>query len=348
MAATESSSVFAFAIGVTRENARGAIIDCFFPAPQKTPDPAVADVIVAHFAGGASEASPDTVHRFIDALSQVAGDKVAVQAARYRQLLEADRPMTAVRLDGDGPINGTEEAYLKLHLLSHRLALPNSLNLDGIFAHLPNVAWTNRGAVDPADLTQVLLAARLAGDHIEVMGVDKFPKMTNYVVPSGVRIADASRIRLGAYLGEGTTVMHEGFVNFNAGAMGPNMLEGRVSQGVVIGPHSDLGGGSSTMGTLSGGGEIKISVASHCLIGANAGTGISLGDRCTIEAGLYITAGTRVAVKDEHGETVGTVKARQLSGYSDLLFIRNSVNGQIECRTNRKAIELNETLHAHN
>ena len=346
--AAQPSSVFAFAIGVTRENSRGAVIDCFFPAPLKAPDPAVADVIAAYFGSGAGAASPDTVHRFIDALSQAAGDTVAVQAARYRQLLEADRPMTAVRLDADEPIAGTEEAYLKLHLLSHRLALPNSLNLDGIFAHLPNVAWTSRGAVDPADLTQVLLAARLAGEHIEVMGVDKFPKMTNYVVPSGVRIADASRIRLGAYLGEGTTVMHEGFVNFNAGAMGPNMIEGRISQGVVVGPHSDLGGSSSTMGTLSGGGEIKITIGSYCLIGANAGTGIPLGDRCTIEAGLYITAGARVAVIDEHGDTVGTVKARDLAGGSDLLFIRNSVTGQIQCRTNRKAIELNETLHAHN
>src|SRR5690606_5253173 len=186
-------------------------------------------------------------------------------------------------------------------------------NLENVFAHLPTVAWTSRGAVDPGELEPALVRARLAGEHLEVLSVDKFPKMTNYVVPSGVRIADASRIRLGAYLGEGTTVMHEGFVNFNAGALGPNMLEGRVSQGVVVGPHSDLGGGSSTMGTLSGGGEIRITIGSHCLIGANAGTGIPLGDRCTIEAGLYITAGTRVALVDEAGESVRVVKARELA-----------------------------------
>jgi len=178
--------------------------------------------------------------------------------------------------------------------------------------------------------------------------VDKFPKMVNYVVPTGVRIADASRIRLGAYLGEGTTVMHEGFCNFNAGALGPNMVEGRISQGVVIGSGTDLGGSASTMGTLAGGGEIVISLGKNCLIGANAGTGIPLGDRCTIEAGLYITAGSVVTLVDEQGERAGQVKARDLAGGSDMLFIRDSVSGQVLCRTNRKAIELNEALHAHN
>ena len=181
-----------------------------------------------------------------------------------------------------------------------------------------------------------------------MFSVDKFPRMTNYVVPSGVRIADGSRIRLGAYLGEGTTVMHEGFLNFNAAALGPNMVEGRISQGVIVGAHSDLGGSSSTMGTLSGGGSIRITIGENCLLGANAGTGIPLGDRCTIEAGLYITAGTRVMLLDEHGAEVRRVKARELAGASDLLFIRNGLTGQVECRTNRKAIELNELLHAHN
>ena len=346
--ATRATSVFAFAIGVTRTNARGATIDCYFPAPLKTPEPAVAKAITGHFTAGMAVVTPEAVRPFVDHLAAAGGEPIARAAARYRQLLEADRPLTAVRLDADEAISSTEAAFLKLHLLSHRLALPNSLDLNGIFAHLPTVAWTSRGAVDPAELEQLLLAARLADEHVEVMGVDKFPKMTNYVVPSGVRIADASRIRLGAYLGEGTTVMHEGFVNFNAGALGPNMLEGRVSQGVVVGPHSDLGGSSSTMGTLSGGGDIRITIGSHCLIGANAGTGIPLGDRCTIEAGLYITAGTRVTVMDEHGEMVGTVKARELAGSSDLLFIRNSENGRVQCRTNRKAIALNQALHAHN
>lgn len=356
--ADNASSVFAFAIGVTRENARGATIDCYFPAPLKDPEPALADVIRAHFDGGTHTVVPDSVDAFVNAVTHAAGDAAAGDAAagdalasliaRYRQLLDADRPLTAVRLDNDVPIAATAEAYLKLHLLSHRLALPNTLNLEGIFEHLPTVAWTSRGAVDPRELEQVLLGARLAGDHVEVTGVDKFPRMTNYVVPSGVRIADASRIRLGAYLGEGTTVMHEGFVNFNAGALGPNMLEGRVSQGVVVGEHSDLGGGSSTMGTLSGGGGIRITIGNNCLIGANGGTGIPLGDRCTIEAGLYITAGTRVSVVDENGQEIKSTKARELAGASDLLFIRNSETGQIQCRTNRRAIELNEALHAHN
>jgi 2,3,4,5-tetrahydropyridine-2,6-dicarboxylate N-succinyltransferase len=345
--AHEPQPVFAFAVGISRENASGKTIDCYFPAPLKNPGIAAARAITGHFGRGAGAVSPAALRKFVDHIDGAAEIPAAV-ADHYRQLTESDRPLLAIRLDADVAIESTAEAYLKLHLLSHRLALPNSLNLEGIFAHLPNVAWTNRGAIDPGELEHAQLAARLRGEHLEVMGVDKFPKMTNYVVPSGVRIADASRIRLGAYLGEGTTVMHEGFVNFNAGALGPNMVEGRISQGVVIGAHSDLGGSSSTMGTLSGGGAIKITIGSNCLIGANAGTGIPLGDRCTIEAGLYITAGTRVTVRDESGETVGIVKARELAGNSDLLFIRNSLNGQIECRTNRRAIELNAALHAHN
>ena len=253
-----------------------------------------------------------------------------------------------VRLDTDAPSNGTEEVYLKLHLLSHRLRLPNTLNLDGIFAHLPNLAWTSAGPIEVNELPSALMNARAQGLNLEVFSVDKFPKMVNYVVPTGVRIADASRIRLGAYLGEGTTVMHEGFVNFNAAALGPNMIEGRISQGVIVGAGTDLGGSASTMGTLSGGGNIIVSIGENCLIGANAGTGIPLGDRCTIEAGLYITGGTPIAVFDETGQQVRLVKGRELAGNSDMLFIRNSQNGQVICRTNRQAIELNDALHAHN
>jgi 2,3,4,5-tetrahydropyridine-2,6-dicarboxylate N-succinyltransferase len=192
------------------------------------------------------------------------------------------------------------------------------------------------------------LAARLRGEHLEVQSVDKFPRMVNYVIPAGIRIADASRVRLGAYLGDGTTVMHEGQVNFNSGTRGPNMVEGRISQGVIMDAGTDLGGGASTMGTLSGGGTIRVSLGKNCLVGANAGTGIPLGDRCTIEAGLYITASTPVTVIDEHGETVKRVKARELAGGSDMLFVRNGLNGQVQCRTNRKAIALNEALHANN
>ena len=188
----------------------------------------------------------------------------------------------------------------------------------------------------------------MEGNPLSVNCVDKFPKMTDYVVPSGVRIAHTARVRLGAYIGEGTTIMHEGFVNFNAGTEGPNMIEGRVSAGVFVGAGSDLGGGASTMGTLSGGGNIVISVGKECLLGANAGIGIPLGDRCTVESGLYITAGTKVALLDDNGQPAGEAKARDLAGKSDLLFRRNSLTGTVECLTNQSVVELNEALHASN
>ncbi len=332
------SKVFAFGVGLANTNTSGAVLDCLFPQPALNPSSEM-EAAALRFATGTSTVDPAEV-----ASANADCDRQLVPSA----LLEADRPLTVVNLAADGPIEDTAQAYLKLHLLSHRLTLPNTLNLDGIFAHLPNLAWTSAGPIEPEALTDALIHARARGEHLEVMSIDKFPKMVNYVMPSGVRIADASRIRLGAYLGEGTTVMHEGFCNFNAGALGPNMVEGRISQGVIIGEGTDLGGGASTMGTLAGGGEIVITLGKHCLIGANAGTGIPLGDRCTIEAGLYITAGTVVTVVDEDGEEVRKVKARELAGGSDMLFIRNSVNGQILCRTNRKAIALNEALHAHN
>ncbi len=328
------SEVFAFAVGLANTNASGDVLDCLFPQPFLRPQ---GDVLAAarSFTAGTQTVTPEAVRD--------AGADLAPSA-----LLENDKPLTVVRLDSDAEIASTAEAYLKLHLLSHRLTLPNTLNLDGIFAHLPNLAWTSAGPIEVDALGDALLEARLAGEHLEVMSIDKFPKMVNYVMPSGVRIADASRIRLGAYLGDGTTVMHEGFVNFNAGALGPNMVEGRISQGVTIGEGTDLGGSASTMGTLAGGGEIVITLGKHCLIGANAGTGIPLGDRCTIEAGLYITAGTVVTLVDENGEADRRVKARELAGGSDMLFIRNSQTGEVLCRSNRRAIELNEALHAHN
>jgi len=336
------SEVFAFALGIARRNAQGEPLDLFFPAPIKTPEAPLAAAIAATFSVGAHDVDPALAATFAASSDDAQCRKL------MNALAEADAPLTAVLLEADTAIRTTAEAYLKLHLLSHRLALPNTLNLDGIFAHLPNVAWTDQGPLDPSELPAAQMRARLRGAHLEVLAVDKFPRMANYVVPSGVRIADASRIRLGAYLGDGTTVMHEGQINFNAGALGPNMVEGRISQGVVVGAHSDLGGSSSTMGTLSGGGSITITIGEHCLVGANAGTGIPLGDRCTIEAGLYITAGTPVSLIDERGELVKNVKARELAGGSDMLFIRNGQNGRIECRSNRKAIELNDQLHAHN
>ena len=217
------------------------------------------------------------------------------------------------------------DAYLRLHLMSHRLALPNSMNLDGIFGLLTNVAWTSLGAVPVDVIDEVTYNMRRNGEHITVHGVDKFPRMTDYVVPSGVRIADASRVRLGAHLSAGTTVMHEGFCNFNAGTLGASMVEGRISAGVIVDDGSDIGGGASIMGTLSGGGKEVIRVGKRCLLGANSGLGISLGDDCIIEAGLYVTGGTLVKLPD-----ATVVKARELSGASNLLFRRNSQTGAVE------------------
>ena len=245
------------------------------------------------------------------------------------------------KLEKDESIKDVKDAYLKLHLLSKKLVKPNSINLDGIFAALPNVAWTNHGPMDPMDVDRL----RNNYDFLYIKSLDKFPCLTDYIVPDGVRIADAARVRLGAYLSEGTTVMHEGFVNFNAGTLGPTMIEGRVSAGVTIGANSDLGGGCSTMGTLSGGNEIKISVGEDCLLGANSGLGIPLGDRCTIEAGLYLTGGSKVQVMDKENNVVSTVKASELASKSDLLFIRNSLSGAIQCKPNKKSVVLNDQLH---
>ena len=240
------------------------------------------------------------------------------------------------------PPQGTADAYLRLHLLSHRLVKPREINMDGIFGALPNVAWTSAGPVDPADLTTVQLRARQDGRPLQVFSLDKFPRMTDYVTPSGVRVADADRVRLGAHLADGTTVMHEGFVNFNAGTLGHSMVEGRISAGVVVGDGSDVGGGSSIMGTLSGGGNEVISIGERCLLGANAGIGISLGDDCTVEAGLYVTAGTLVTLPD--GEVV---KGRDLNHANGLLFRRNSKTGTVEAlpRSGNWA-GLNAALHA--
>ena len=246
-------------------------------------------------------------------------------------------------VDLDAPIDGTSDAYLRLHLLSHRLVRPNEVNLEGIFAALPNVVWTSADpcAVDGFERTRIRLRRR---GPVQVFGVDKFPRMTDYVVPSGVRIGDADRVRLGAHLASGTTVMHEGFVNFNAGTLGTSMVEGRISQGVVVDDGSDIGGGASTMGTLSGGGNERVRIGKRCLLGAESGCGIALGDDCVIEAGLYLTAGTKVTLPD------GTIrKARELSGQDGLLFIRNSVTGTVEVRGRTGAgIALNDALHAHN
>jgi 2,3,4,5-tetrahydropyridine-2-carboxylate N-succinyltransferase len=240
------------------------------------------------------------------------------------------------------PIADASDAYLRLHLLSHRLVRPNELNLDGIFGKLANVAWTSAGPCPPERVDELRFLERAAGRHLAVYGVDKFPRMIDYVVPSGVRIADADRVRLGAHLASGTTVMHEGFVNFNAGTLGTSMVEGRIVQGVVVGDGSDIGGGSSIMGTLSGGGKDKVRIGERSLLGANAGVGISLGDDCVIEAGTYITAASKITLPDGR-----VVKARELSGVNNLLFWRNSVTGALEARSRKgTGIELNSALHA--
>ncbi len=259
---------------------------------------------------------------------------------------------TTIR-DLAAPPQSTEDVWLRLHLLSHRLVPPHGLNLDGVFGLLTNVVWTSHGPcpVDGFELTRARLKA--AGQTVSVHGVDKFPRMTDYVLPSGVRIADADRVRLGAHLAPGTTVMHEGFVNFNAGTLGSSMVEGRISAGVVVGDGSDVGGGASIMGTLSGGGKQVISIGRRCLVGANAGLGISLGDDCVVEAGCYVTAGTKVQLHPGPAAGGGAsaeprvVKAAELSGANGVLFRRNSLSGAVEALPRSgQGIALNAVLHA--
>ena len=259
--------------------------------------------------------------------------------------LEKSSEYELVEVSDDLPPSSVQEAYLKLHLISLRLIKPNQTNLEGIFGILPNVAWTSIGPIDVNELTEKINENKIKGAAIRVFSLDKFPSLLDYVSLTDVRIADASRVRLGAYLGAGTTVMHEGFVNFNAGTLGEAMVEGRISQGVVVGENSDIGGGASTMGTLSGGNDIKISIGRNCLLGANSGLGIPLGDRCTVEAGLYLTSGAKVEMLDETGKIVKSLKAKELANKTDLLFIRNSLTGAIQCKKNLNVNKLNEDLH---
>ncbi len=250
------------------------------------------------------------------------------------------RPMR-VTIDVDEAPASSSDAYLRLHLLSHRFAAPRTLNLDGIFGQLNNVAWTNLGPVAVSDIEDVRFEVKLGGGVLVVYGLDKFPRMTDYVIPPGVRIADADRVRLGAHLAAGTTVMHEGFCNFNAGTLGVSMVEGRISAGVVVGDGSDIGGGSSIMGTLSGGGKEQVTIGERCLLGANAGIGISLGDDCVVEAGLYVTASTPVLTPQ------GVVKARELSGHARMMFFRDGQSGKVVARARLGSWgELNDDLHA--
>ncbi len=272
------------------------------------------------------------------------GDKAPADAPNTERQEHALRGVAvtseSIVIDTDAAPADAVDVYLRLHLLSHRLTRPRTANLDGAFGLLANVAWTNLGPVLPDRVEQLRWRERESGRILTVHGLDKFPRMTDYVVPSGVRIADADRVRLGAHLAPGTTVMHEGFCNFNAGTLGASMVEGRISAGVVVGDGSDIGGGASIMGTLSGGGKEVISIGERCLLGANAGIGISLGDDSVVEAGLYITASTPIFTPD------GVVKARELSGISGTLFFRDGITGQVTAKPRSRSWgELNAALH---
>ncbi len=333
-------TTFAIGLGIGTQNSKGDWLEVFYPAPLLHPSGALVQAATA----GTGYSGGNAVLPLTPKAAAAAAQALGIPG----DFNNPQRPLVLVVLASDAAPASVPEAYLKLQLLSHRLVKPHGIDLSGLFGVLPNVAWTSEGAIDLAELPGRQLAARLAGRRLSVDSVDKFPKMTDYVVPKGVRVADTARVRLGAYLGEGTTVMHEGFVNFNAGTEGPGMIEGRISAGVFVGTGSDLGGGCSTMGTLSGGGNIVISVGKNCLIGANAGIGIPLGDRCTVESGLYVTPGSVVALLNDNRQLVREVKARELAGQDDLLFRRNSKNGRIECLTNKSAVALNAALHTNN
>jgi 2,3,4,5-tetrahydropyridine-2-carboxylate N-succinyltransferase len=326
---TSSRTTGAVAAGLATLTTDGIVLDTWFPAPELAGDPGGP-------AGtrrlGAEEAAKLLGDRAPGALGP--DDRRGVEVVAVRTVIT----------DLQAPPLDAHDVYLRLHLLSHRLVRPHGLSLDGQFGLLANVAWTSVGPVPVEGLERARLAVRAGGGHLMVTSVDKFPRMTDYVTPPGVRVGDADRVRLGAHLATGTTVMHEGFVNFNAGTLGVSMVEGRISAGVVVGDGSDIGGGASIMGTLSGGGKQTISIGARCLLGAQAGIGISLGDDCVVEAGLYVTAGTRVTLPD--GEVV---KALRLSGAGDLLFRRNSTTGTVEAlpRTGTWG-GLNEALHHHN
>lgn len=311
MDTTVAPGLQAWGWGLATIHVSGQVLDTWFPEPQVgKPDD--------------SEAPPALLsQRTVDDTRQVRTDIVKIV------------------INIDDPPASTEDAYLRLHLLSHRLRKPRSVNVEGIFAVLPNVVWTTAGPCLPDTFESIRAKLRGYFGALTVTAVDKFPRMLDYVVPSGVRIGDGARVRLGAHLAEGTTVMHEGFCNFNAGTLGTSMVEGRISQGVIVGDGTDIGGGASIMGTLSGGGKEMVTIGKSCLLGAEAGLGISLGDNCVVEAGLYITAGTKVTLPDGR-----LVKARELSGVSDLLFLRDSQTGRVLAKTrNGQTIELNADLH---
>jgi 2,3,4,5-tetrahydropyridine-2-carboxylate N-succinyltransferase len=311
---TAISTSAAWGVGLATVTAEGQVLDTWYPA--------------GYLGLGAEPAEPPALPAGLTGPKALSGLSVVEVRTVIGSLAD--------------PIKDSADAYLRLHLLSHRLVRPNEQNLDGIFGMLANVAWTSAGPCPPDRVDELRFRERAAGRHLAVYGVDKFPRMTDYVTPAGVRIADADRVRLGAYLSVGTTVMQEGFVNFNAGTLGTSMVEGRIVQGVVVGNGSDIGGGSSILGTLSGGGKDRVTIGERSLLGANSGIGISLGDDCVVEAGCYVTAASKVTLPDGR-----VVKARELAGVNGLLFWRNSVTGALEARPRKgTGIELNAALHA--
>jgi len=341
-----SNKLHSFAIGLATLDENGEIIEVFYPQPMLSLEK---DTISNIIKACGYQSGNTCIQLSREAMQDLSNDPTFPLPGELQESARVNRQsVIATFIEEDVAPTTVAEVYLKLHLLSHRLCKPHSVNLQGAFGVLRNIAWTSQGAIAIEELGARQLQARARGELLDVMSVDKFPKMANYVVPAGVRIADTARVRLGAYVGEGTTVMHEGFINFNAGTESAAMIEGRISAGVTIGAGSDLGGGCSTMGTLSGGGTTIISVGKDCLIGANAGIGIALGDRCVVEAGRYVTAGTKVGVLDNEGQLVEWVKARELSGKNDLLFRRNSCSGAVECQTNKTSIALNDELHTNN
>ena len=320
----ESPATSAWGIALTTLGADGSVLDAWYPSPQLGEAP--------------SEPTQHPLHAQLSA------------AARSDEVRGTTQEVVVRTIDlGTAPADAAD-AYLRLHLLSHRLVRPNTLNLEGLFGRLTNVVWTSEGPCAVTGFEETRLRLVAAGRTPTVLSVDKFPRMVDYVLPTGVRIGDADRVRLGAHLAEGTTVMHEGFVNFNAGTLGASMIEGRISQGVVVGDGSDVGGGASTMGTLSGGGTERVSIGRRSLVGAEAGIGIALGDDCVVEAGLYVTAGTKVELLGEPGAEVQgphVVKARDLSGVPNLLFRRNSLTGAVQAVARAgQTVELNAALHS--
>ena len=321
---SESTVTAAWGIALTTLGADGSVLDAWYPSPQLGEAPA--------------DPAGHPLHAQLAAAARADEVRGTTQEVVVRTI-----DLTAAPIDA-------ADAYLRLHLLSHRLVRPNEQNLEGLFGSLTNVVWTTEGPCAVAGFEETRLRLIAAGRTPTVLSLDKFPRMVDYVLPTGVRIGDADRVRLGAHLAEGTTVMHEGFVNFNAGTLGASMIEGRISQGVVVGDGSDVGGGASTMGTLSGGGTERVSIGRRSLVGAEAGIGIALGDDCVVEAGLYVTAGTKVELLGESGAEVQgphVVKARELSGVPNLLFRRNSLTGAVQAVARAgQTVELNAALHS--